>query len=314
MHREVGSQLVEVVIEGLVGGDVEVPPWLDDLGELVGPELLVHGLLPSDDVNCVVVPVHLPGDLRNDVHQPLGLPDRLPWSVHEIGGPPLADPVPVVLWLWPWELPPENGALIFLQLHWRHLVGRHLPHRDALAALLLPAARRLIPLLPVPQELPFLHDRRRLLEVLEIEVQSEILPFVFLVRIGGGGQADAQIHHERPVQELRLPEAAEEAPQEMIHPLAVVPSSGVVQVPPLLEFRLRSDHGDGIVDVGVGDLQQSVAEGGGGVGSAEGAAAAWSSAVVRSEVSVWNVELERVWEKERLTRALVESNQGSAGW
>ncbi|CAA6667295.1 unnamed protein product [Spirodela intermedia] len=289
MHREVGSQLVEVVIEGLVGGDVEVPPWLDDLAPCSWPS-------PLDDVDCVVVPVHLPGDLRNDVHQPLGFPDRLPWSVHEIGGPPLADPVPVVLWLWPWELPPENGALIFLQLHWRHFVGRHLPHRDALAALLLPAARRLIPLLPVPQELPFLHDRRRLLEVLEIEVQSEILPFVFLVRIGGGGQADAQIHHERPNWGGAAGDLA----------------------PPVLAAGLAA----GSVLPNVGDLECAVlaggedepAVGGGGVASAEGAAAAWSSAVVRSEVSVWNVELERVWEKERLTRALVESNQGSAGW
>lgn len=187
----------------------------------------------------VEVPAEARGYGGDDLHQPPGLPEEVPGALDHGLGLPLADSVPVVVGLHVAELPHDQGVLDAGELH-----GRVLEVVDEVQAELV----LLLPLPPVRPELALVDDRCRILQVLEIEVEPEVLPFRVLARPGvDGGEANVQIHDKCSIQVLSFSERTEEAPKVVVHALAAVAATVVDEVLAGAEGGLRLDDREGVV-------------------------------------------------------------------
>ncbi|WVZ25991.1 hypothetical protein V8G54_004535 [Vigna mungo] len=142
----------------------------------MGPQFLVLSFFSPNHMNCIKIPVQPSTNLRYNIHQPLRFPQSMPWPLNIFSSLTFTNPVPIILRLRRIKLPPYNRTLVLLKLHRSHLVSDNLPNRN-------PPLLQMgfIPLFPIPQELTFLNNRSCLLQMLEIEIVPEILPFLILV-------------------------------------------------------------------------------------------------------------------------------------
>ncbi|KAL2343315.1 hypothetical protein Fmac_004600 [Flemingia macrophylla] len=209
------------------------------------PQLLVLSFLSPNHMNRVKIPVQPSTNLSYNIHQPLGFPQSMPRPLNILSSLTFTNPIPIILRLGCIKLPPYNRTLVFLKLHRSHLVSDNFSNRNFLLLHM-----SFIPLLPISHELTLLHNGSCLLQMLEIEIVPKILPFLILItRVISCCEANTQIHNKSPIQKHGFPQPTQETPHIMIHPLAIIPTTRVIQILPIPKVTLRSQSGNRVIDL-----------------------------------------------------------------